>query len=62
MSTVVVDRPVAEQNGRVRVVRPNGQVAWINRGDIVPWHVVSNPNAKCSVVQRANGSVGTMSH
>ena len=61
MSTVVVDRPVAEQNGRVRVVRPNGQVAWINHGDVSAWHVVSNPNATCSVVQLANGRIGTTS-
>jgi uncharacterized protein YwbE len=62
MSTVVVDRPVAEQNGRVRVLRPDGRVAWINRGDIAAWHVVSNPHAKCFVVQLANGRIGTTSH
>jgi hypothetical protein len=62
MSTVVVDKPVEVRNGRVRVVRPNGQVAWIDQGDIATWHVVSNPTAKCSVVQLANGSIGTTSH
>ncbi|MEO8713923.1 MAG: hypothetical protein ABI369_02815 [Acetobacteraceae bacterium] len=61
MATVVADKPIYVRNGRVRVVRPDGQVAWINRQDVTTWHVVSNPKARCSVVRLANGRIGTAS-
>ena len=57
MATVVVDKPIREQNGRIRVVRPNGKTAWINRQDLTTWHVVSNPKARCWVVQSAKGMI-----
>lgn len=62
MATVVVDSPPKHEDGRVRVIRPNGAAAWIAQSAIVRWHVASNPNAQCVVVRRANGMVVTTSH
>lgn len=61
MSTIVVDRPMSSQSGRVRVIRPDGREAWIDSSQIAPWHVVSNPNARCAVVQMMDGRIGTIS-
>jgi hypothetical protein len=61
-ATLIVDNPVQVINGRVRVIRPNGEVVWIDRSQITPWHVVSNPNAVCSVVALPNGTLQTTSH
>ena len=61
LATIVVDRPAIERDGRIRVVRPDGQIAWVNRPDVTAWHVASNPNARCSVVRFSNGLIGTMS-
>ena len=62
IATVVVDDPPKAENGRVRVIRPNGSAAWIAGTAIAPWRVASNPNARCVVVERANGMVVTTSH
>ncbi|GAB0119867.1 hypothetical protein Acid7E03_39390 [Acidisoma sp. 7E03] len=59
MSTIVTDRPMKIQNGRVRVVRPNGSTAWISKSAIGPWHVASNPNARCWVIRKASGLILT---
>ncbi len=61
MSTVIVDRPPYIENGRLRVIRPDGTAAWIDRNEVTTWHVVSNPSARCSVVRLANGRIGTYS-
>ena len=62
MATVIVDSPARVADGRTRVLRPNGQVAWIDSSELAPWHVVSNPNARCRVVQMSNGLFGTTSN
>lgn len=61
MATVIVDSPPYVLDGRTRVLRPNGTEAWIASAELAPWHVVSNPNAKCWVVKLSNGLFGTMS-
>ena len=62
MATVIVDSPARVADGRTRVLRPDGQVAWIDSSELAPWHVVSNPNARCRVVQMSNGLFGTTSN
>ena len=62
MATVIVDSPARVAFGRTRVLRPDGQVAWIDSSELAPWHVVSNPNARCRVVQMSNGLFGTTSN
>jgi len=62
MATVIVDSPARVAYGRTRVLRPDGQVAWIDSSELAPWHVVSNPNARCRVVQMSNGLFGTTSN
>jgi hypothetical protein len=61
-ATLIVDDPLTVIDGRVRVIRPNGQLVWIDRSEITPWHVVSNPNAVCSVIMLPNGTLQTTSH
>ncbi len=62
MSTVVTDRPMRVDDGKVRVIRPNGSAAWINKTAIRPWRVASNPNAQCWVVRKENGMILTDLH
>lgn len=59
MATIVTDRPMRVEDGRVRVIRPNGRTAWIDKMAIGPWRVASNPNAQCWVVRRQNGMILT---
>ena len=62
MATVIVDSPVRVVDGRTRVLRPDGQVAWIDSSELAAWHVASNPDARCRVVQMSNGLFGTTSN
>ena len=55
MATVIVDSPARVADGRT-------QVAWIDSSELAPWHVVSNPNARCRVVRMSNGLFGTTSN
>ena len=59
---LIVDNPLKITDGRVRVIRPNGEVVWIDRSQITPWHVVSNPSAVCSVSVLPNGTLQATSH
>jgi len=61
-ATLIVDDPITIIDSRVRVTRPNGELVWIDQSQITPWHVVSNPNAVCSVVVLPNGTLQTNSH
>ena len=59
---LIVDNPLKITDGRVRVIRPNGEVVWIDRSQITPWHVVSNPSAVCSVSVLPNGTLQATPH
>jgi hypothetical protein len=61
-STVIVRSPMQVDNGRTPILQPNGHVAWIGVNDIAPWHVVSNPNARCYPALLSNGLYGTTSN
>lgn len=61
-ATLIVDDPLKVIDSRVRVIRPNGELVWIDRSQLTPWHVVSNPNAVCSVIVLPNGTLQTTSH
>lgn len=62
LSTLIVDNPPSIVDDRVRVIRPNGDAAWIDSSQVEPWHVVSNPAAVCSVIRLPNGTFRTTSH
>jgi len=61
-STVIVKSPMHVDDGRIQILQPNGHTGWIGVKDIAPWHVVSNPNARCHPVLLSNGLYGTTSN
>jgi hypothetical protein len=60
-STVIVKSPMQVTSGRTQILQPNGHSAWIAVNEIGPWHVESNPYARCYPALLSNGMYGTTS-
>lgn len=58
-STAITASPLRVQEGRVSVLWPNGRTVWVGEQELVPFHVVSDPNAVCTPVLLSNGRFGT---
>lgn len=59
---VAIPQPFEAINGRVPVLRPDGQTAWIDRNLLVPYRSLTNPHATCRPVRLANGRYGFEQH
>lgn len=57
--TVLVTNPARAVGGRLQMLWPNGRTVWIASSEVVPFHVVSDPNAACTPVLLSNGRYGT---
>jgi hypothetical protein len=57
--TVIVPTLAQSIDGRVSMVRINGEKAWIDATQIVPWASKADPSATCRPVILANGRYGT---
>ena len=57
-ASVIAPAPLKVVNGRIPMLWPNGKTVWINRKDVAPWHVVSDPSATCRPVLLSNGRYG----
>lgn len=57
--TVIVPISAQPIDGRVPMVRINGQKAWIDSAQIVPWSSKAEPSATCRPVILSNGRYGT---
>jgi hypothetical protein len=57
-ASVIVPSPLKVVDGRIPVLWPNGKTVWVNQADVAPWHVVSDPNARCTPVLLSNGRYG----
>ena len=57
--TVLVTNPARAAGGRLQMLWPNGRTVWIASSEVVPFHVVSDPNATCTPVLLSNGRYGT---
>ena len=57
--TVIVPVTAQPLDGRVSMVRTNGERAWIEASQIVPWRAKADPSATCRPVILSNGRYGT---
>ena len=57
--TVIVPALAQPVDGRVTMVRINGEKAWIDASQIVAWHAKADPSATCRPVILPNGRYGT---
>lgn len=57
-SSVIVPNPLKVVNARIPMLWPNGKTVWVNEADVAPWHVVSDPHARCTPVLLSNGRYG----
>ena len=57
--TVIVPVSAQPVDGRLPMVRINGQQAWIEGSQLVPWRAKADPSATCRPVILANGRYGT---
>ena len=58
-ATAIVSSPPRVEEGRISVLWPNGRTVWADQAELVPFHVVSEPNAVCTPVLLSNGRFGT---
>ena len=57
--TVIVPVLAEPVDGRVPMVRINGEKAWIDASQLVSWHAKADPSAACRPVILPNGRYGT---
>jgi hypothetical protein len=57
--TVIVPRSAQPTDGRLPMVRINGEKAWIDATQVVPWASKADPSASCRPVILPNGRYGT---
>lgn len=55
---IIVSSPLRPLNGRVEIIRPNGQKAWITLNLLTQWHSLSDPKAVCYPALLSNGRYG----
>lgn len=58
--TVLVPVPLRVEQGRVWMLRANGQRGWIDQSQLTTWRSPRNPAAQCVPAQLSNGRYGTM--
>ena len=57
--TIIASASEQPTNGRLEIVRPNGQKAWMDVNQLTVWHSLSDPSAVCRPVLLSNGRYGT---
>ncbi len=57
--TVIVPKSAQPMDGRLPMVRINGERAWIDATQVVPWTSKADPTASCRPVILPNGRYGT---
>jgi hypothetical protein len=55
---IIAPASIHPTNGRTEIIRANGQRAWIDVDQIVPYHSLSNPAAVCYPALLSNGRYG----
>lgn len=57
-NTVIVQDPPQPEAGFLQVLRPTGEVGWIEAGYLRPWSNPFAPSARCSPAIMSNGKPG----
>lgn len=57
-TTVIVQSPPQARNGFLQVLRPDGELGWIEAGYLRPWTNPYAPNARCVPSMMSNGKPG----
>lgn len=57
-NTVIAQNPPQPKAGFLQVLRPNGEVGWIEAGYLRPWGNPFAPNSRCSPAIMSDGKPG----
>lgn len=57
-TTVIVQSPPQAKDGFLQVLRPDGELGWIEAGYLRPWTNPYAPNARCVPSLMSNGKPG----